>query len=242
MARRRSAPREREETGEVRPSSPAIARLIDLREAVGYENLGLRWRRCTSWLAQAEQEIWDSKFDAAFIFCWIAFNAAYSIDIPEPRESFELESIKKYFAVLRELDDQRSIEQALFDNETRWRQIQETLDNQYIFTPFWMSQQDSSNSAPWGDSLDRSREKVRRAQVNRDVRPVLEETFGRLYVLRNQLVHGAATYNGSLNRRQVEWGAVLLYMLLPVFLELMFNNPDVDWGVPKYPALSRDTG
>ena len=36
----------------------------------------LRMRRATSWLARAEQERDDP--DAAFIFYWIAFNAAYA--------------------------------------------------------------------------------------------------------------------------------------------------------------------
>ncbi len=39
--------------------------------------LGLRPRRCTSWLERAEQEMGRCDYDAAFIFYWIAFNAAY---------------------------------------------------------------------------------------------------------------------------------------------------------------------
>ncbi len=225
-----------------REPSPTMSRLIKLREAVGYGDLGLRWRRCTSWLEQAEQEIAEQRFDEAFVFCWIAFNAAYSVDTPEPRETFELESIRKYFALLRELDKDKSIERDLFDNDVRWQQIHEILGNKYIFAPFWRSQQDSSESAPWRKSLEKSKEKVLRSQVNRDILPILEEIFSRLYVLRNQLVHGAATYNGSLNRRQVEWSAAVMYLLLPTFLEIMFQNPDADWGTPKYPALNRKTG
>ena len=218
-----------------------MSRLITLREEVGQGDLGLRWRRCTSWLEQAEKELANHCFDEAFIFCWVAFNAAYSVDTPEPRESFELQSIRDYFALLRDLDDEKSIEQALFDNETRWTQMQEILRNEYIFVPFWENQRSSSESTNWQESLEKSLEKVRRARVYRDVEPVLEEVFSRLYVLRNQLVHGASTYNGSLNRKQVQWGAAFLYLLLPVFLELMFRNPEGDWGIPKYPALNRNT-
>ena len=242
VARRPRARSEQETPEGPRPSSPTIDRLIGLRELVGYEELGLRWRRCTSWLAQAEQEIWEQKYDAAFICCWIAFNAAYSVDTPDPRETFELESIRKYFTLLRELDHDGSIERELFDNETRWGQIEDILNNHYIYAPYWNSREDDTHQATWQDSLNWSMEKVRRARSNRDVGPVLEEMFSRLYVLRNQLFHGAATYNGSLNRRQVQWGAALLYLLLPVFLELMFRNPGADWGVPKYPALNRGAG
>ena len=219
-----------------------MAKLIKLRGEVGNEDLGLRWRRCTSWLEQAEHELAEERYDEAFLFCWIAFNAAYSVDSPEPRESFELESISKYFDVLRNLDKDKSIDKELFDNESRWRQISEILTNQFIFGPFWRSQQEGSASLPWDQDLKSRVEKVERSRINRDVQPVLEEMFSRLYVLRNQLVHGAATYQGSLNRRQVQYGAAFMYLLLPVFLELMFRNPDADWGTPKYPALNHDTG
>ena len=40
--------------------------------------LRLRTRRCTSWLGRAEQEMASRDYDAAFIFYWIAFNAAYA--------------------------------------------------------------------------------------------------------------------------------------------------------------------
>ena len=40
--------------------------------------LGLRPRRCTSWLERAEREMASGDYDAAFIFYWIAFDAAYT--------------------------------------------------------------------------------------------------------------------------------------------------------------------
>ena len=49
--------------------------------------------------------------------------------------------------------------------------------------------------------------------------------FDRLYVLRNQLVHGGATWNSSVNRAQVRDGAAILGFLLPVFVDLMMDNP-----------------
>ena len=222
-------------------ASPALRELINLGESLKDTTLRLRWRRCTSWMEQAEQEIANRKLDEAFIFCWIAFNAAYAQDTQEQRESFELEAIRKYFGILAELDTEKSIPKAIFDNENRWNQIQEILGNQYIFQDFWKAQQGNYRPISWEESMKRSKDKVIRAQRNRDARAVLEELFGRLYILRNQIFHGSATYKGSMNRWQVEYGAVLLYLLLPVFLKLMFKNPDVDWGTPKYPALYRNS-
>ena len=61
--------------------------------------------------------------------------------------------------------------------------------------------------------------------------------FDRLYVLRNQLVHGGATWNSSINRAQVKDGAAVLGWLLPVFIDIMLENPDQDWGKPFYPVV-----
>ena len=61
--------------------------------------------------------------------------------------------------------------------------------------------------------------------------------FGRLYVLRNQLVHGGATWNGSVNRNQVEDSAKIMAFLIPLFIELMMENPAENWGKPYYPVV-----
>jgi len=66
---------------------------------------------------------------------------------------------------------------------------------------------------------------------------VLSILFDRLYVLRNQLVHGGATWDSSANRNQVRDGASLLGCLLPVFIDLMMDNPDAEWAMPMYPVV-----
>jgi hypothetical protein len=66
---------------------------------------------------------------------------------------------------------------------------------------------------------------------------VLSTIFDRLYVLRNQLVHGGATWNGSVNRDQVRDGAALLKWLLPTFIDIMMDNATRDWGKPFYPVV-----
>ena len=63
---------------------------------------------------------------------------------------------------------------------------------------------------------------------------MLSVMFDRLYVLRNQLVHGGATWNSAINRDQVRDGAAVMGSLLPVFIDIMMDNPGVDWGRPYY--------
>jgi hypothetical protein len=66
---------------------------------------------------------------------------------------------------------------------------------------------------------------------------MLSVIFDRLYVLRNQLIHGGATWNSSANRDQVRDGAAVLGWLLPIFIDIMMDNPKQQWGMPHYPVI-----
>ena len=67
---------------------------------------------------------------------------------------------------------------------------------------------------------------------------VLSFVFDRLYVLRNQLVHGGSTWNSGVNRAQVRDGAEILGFLMPVFIDIMMDNPAENWGKPFYPVVN----
>jgi hypothetical protein len=78
---------------------------------------------------------------------------------------------------------------------------------------------------------------IARAMAERATAKILSTLFDRLYVLRNQLVHGGATWNSSVNRDQVRDGTAVLGWLLPVMIDIMMDNPDYDWGKPFYPVV-----
>ena len=61
--------------------------------------------------------------------------------------------------------------------------------------------------------------------------------FDRVYVLRNQLMHGGATWNSGTNRDQLRDGAAILRNVVPVMADLMMEAPEGDWGVPMYPVV-----
>jgi hypothetical protein len=70
-----------------------------------------------------------------------------------------------------------------------------------------------------------------------DTARVLSFVFDRLYVLRNQLIHGGSTWSSAVNRGQVSDGAAILGFLCPVFIDIMMDNPNEDWGQPFYPVV-----
>ena len=66
---------------------------------------------------------------------------------------------------------------------------------------------------------------------------LLEVVLDRLYTLRNQLVHGGATYKSEVNRSQVIDGKNILSMLVPLIVEIMMDNEYEDWGEIYYPVI-----
>ena len=111
------------------------------------------------------------------------------------------------------------------------------LNNKYIFQPFWENTTD--NSAPeWETSFQKSKEKVHKALKNHASSEILSILIDRLYILRNQLIHGASTWKGKLNREQVRDGERFMRHMVPCLIEIMISNPDEDWGRTFYPALN----
>ena len=116
------------------------------------------------------------------------------------------------------------------------------LDNEYVFAPFWKFQNGDEACANWQDRLAGSKAVMRRALSEKDSATLLSILFDRLYVLRNQLMHGGATWNSSVNRDQVRDGRALLASLVPVFIEIMMDNPSMPWGQGHYPVVEADAG
>ena len=67
---------------------------------------------------------------------------------------------------------------------------------------------------------------------------VLSIVFDRLYVLRNQLLHGGATWNSQVNRQQISDGANILGTLVPLIIALMIAHPELDFGEILYPPIA----
>ena len=204
-----------------------------------YTPLSLRLRRATSWgLRGDEEEDRDTPDpDAAFIFYWIAFNALYGEDTTDNSEGKEREAIQTYLSKVDYLDKQDK-QPRLY--ATLWRYINDVrdlLNNRYVFYAFWKYYNGVPGFEDWEQRFEREKEES--VFTTRDVGYVLRKLFDRLYVLRNQMVHGGATWGGKVNRAQVTVGAKLVKLLLPTFVTLMLDNPDYGWGKPYYRVVNQ---
>jgi len=61
--------------------------------------------------------------------------------------------------------------------------------------------------------------------------------FNRLYTMRNQLIHVGATWNSSVNRKQLKDSVSLLSKLVPLIIEIMMTHPEALWGDACYQVV-----
>lgn len=125
-----------------------------------------------------------------FILLWVGFNAAYAGDVNQALER-ERDYFRGFSATLVGFDAKRRIYDMVW-----WRfpsEIRLLLDNRYVFAPFWSHHNGAAGYEDWADKLERSRSAIHRALPQTDTATILSILFDRLYVLRNQLVHGGAT-------------------------------------------------
>jgi hypothetical protein len=197
------------------------------------ESIALRIHRALSWLDRAEQCDDD---DARFIFLWIAFNAAYANDLGELGHMAEQRIFGHFIQRLVDLDEERALYQLVWTEFAS--SIRLLLDNQYVFGPFWEFQRGKLTEEQWNTSFENAKVAANRALAKQDTVKVLSIVFSRLYILRNQLVHGAATWNGSVNREQLRDSASILGKVVPQVIKILLDHPNEVWGEAMYPVVS----
>ena len=198
------------------------------------EMAGLRIHRAISWIGRAEME--ESDLDARFIFLWIAFNAAYADEERLNQEEANARAaFRDFFHRLLERDHEDRIYNAVWERFSG--PIRLLMNNQYVFNPFWKHTNGVEGYDDWRTKLDLTQRAFGFALKEKDTPRILSFVFDRLYVLRNQILHGAATWNSTINRDQVRDGAHILTFLMPLFVDIMMENPDVEWGQAFYPVV-----
>jgi len=116
------------------------------------------------------------------------------------------------------------------------REVRCIFASRYLSEYFWENQR-SGKTADWQALVTRDLAKAQRDLASGATAEVLRPLFSRLKLLRNQLVHGSATWNGKVNRDQVHDGAKVLAWLVPTIVDLMMRHPNDDWGRPSFPVV-----
>lgn len=191
----------------------------------------VRLHRAISWLARAESETGDP--DAQFILAWIAFNAAYAKEIGF--EESERGKLAHFIQDVVSIDSGKQIHGILFQQYPG--PIRTLLENKFVFEPFWKALREHDSSSRWEEVFASSKKAAFGAVMAGDTPRVLGIVFDRLYVLRNQLVHGGATWNSTVNRAQLKDGTAIMMTITPIIIGLMLDHPELDLGDIMYPVV-----
>lgn len=194
------------------------------------EGLKVRVHRALSWLNSAEQ---TTDEDMRFIALWISFNAAYGVDSEFERNSTG-EQYSQFIGKIITLDNEQLIYPLLWQQFTN--SIRVLLDNKYIYQPYWNNLNSTKRSDDWELSFRNAKIAAQKMLLNKDSAGVLTLVFSRLYTLRNQIIHGGASWNSKLNRSQLQDANNLLMKLIPVIIKIMIDSPQEYWSPVSYPV------
>jgi len=201
-----------------------------------HPNLSLRVHRALSWLDRAEQLAIENDPDGQFIVLWIAFNAAYATEIDERYRDSEQQTFRAFLEKLTQLDvAQKRFEQLVWTEFPK--SIRVLLDNPYVFADFWRFQNGSMPEGEWQRSFAAANRAAHAAVGKRDTVTVLSIVLSRIYTLRNQVIHGGATWGSSVNREQMRDCTNFMAKLVPLVIEVMMDHPGTLWGDAVYPVV-----
>lgn len=195
--------------------------------------LNMRIHRALSWLDRAEQSEGDP--DGKFIFLWIAFNSAYAQELPiEQRRSNHL-TITEFLARLHAGDTEKQLDWLV------WKEfsgpIRILLDTPYVFEAFWQFHRGEITEEEWKQRFTKGKQRARQLLEKSNTPELLALVLQRIYTVRNQLMHGGATWNSSVNRAQLQDCCNIMSKLVPLTIAIMMEGAQVDWGETCYPVV-----
>ena len=193
----------------------------------------LRVHRSLSWLKAAETRRSDS--DGRFIFLWIAFNAAYAVQIDDGGRLSERLAFRTFLRRLIDRDPTGRIANLVW--QEFGASIRGLLENRYVFQDYWDFQNGLTTEEEWKRRFVNANRAAKRALAAQQTGSVLGIVLSRIYTLRNQLVHGGATWGGGTNREQLRDCLRFMEHLVPLVIDVLMDSPHEIWGPVAFPVV-----
>lgn len=209
---------------------PTIQLSRKLKSSTLPETLTIRLHRAISWLKSAEKQ--EGNLDMKFISLWVSFNACYAVDINGLNSKPEKAKLREFTSSLVQFDQNRLYN--LF-----WEKfsgpVKVLIENKFVFEKFWEYTRGESDD--YEIAFNKSIAQATNCLSKQNIEGLLEVVLERLYTLRNQLIHGGATYNSKLNRAQLRDACNIMQLLVPIIIDIMLENGEHDWGEIAYPVV-----
>ncbi len=204
-----------------------LFRAIPKEDRDAHQSFAIRVWRAMSWLERVELA---GDIEDRFIRSWIGFNALYGRLDDERRAWGDREALGTFLPMVWRLDDHGRIRCVLCSKQL---DVLRLIENKFLYDRFWLEPERNH---------DRELRRIVREMLPRfgtsRMLPVLQVLFDRLYIMRNQVFHGASTKGSSLNRRTLTYSADLLGRLLPVMIDAIIRNGlNEDWGEVCFPPF-----
>jgi len=195
----------------------------------------IRFHRACSWLAESELLIDRQEYDSALIHQWIGFNALYSRwDAVRQEPLLDRQTWTEFLRRIVALDRDSLFSDFLQDHKPQLFQL---LENGYLTKYFWRDPH-AANSSRAGNGVFKARDYYLAGKWHL----ILEEILDRVYLLRCQLMHGAASRNSKLNREALSQCVATMDEFLKLVLFVWTQTGyDQDWGLLCYPPITSPT-
>lgn len=195
----------------------------------------IRFHRACSWMQRAELATKDD-LDFALLSHWIAFNSLYGQWDHAAKEPLpDSDCWRRFIERMLHLDGGGHIVDALVENKPL---VMSIFEDEFLSRFFWQE--------PTGKRASQSKKTMfdsRTWFIQGSWLLILDRLFERIYLLRCQLVHGASTFNSSLNRTSIRHCYQAMDHLMRVFLQVWIKfGSDEEWGVMCYPPLTEKLG
>lgn len=215
----------------------AVAKLAQLKQqSVSIrdniqENHAVRIHRAISWY---EAAITSEIDDIRFINLWISFHACHFVDESCDELSDQV-SFREYIDKCVNHDSSGQLYRCLWERYSG--PVKSLIKNPFIFAPFWQCQRTGSDK--WRRIFEISSVEALNALSRGKVKDLLIIVLDRLFVLKQQVLQGGATYCSQVNREQIDDGIKILSELIPIFIDIMLLNHQDDWGDLAYPVVTK---
>jgi len=195
----------------------------------------IRFHRAASWIQRAEGVTDESDLEFALISYWVAFNALYGQwDELSHSPVSDTECWRDFLDRMLEMDESNFVIKVLDEHKGL---VMAIYNDEYLSRYYW-----NQPCARQASKSKKVKYDARTWFIKGDWKMILDRVVERIYLLRCQLVHGASTYNGKLNRTSIRYCATMMDHLLRAFLQVWIQHgADDDWGIMCYPPQHKES-
>ncbi len=203
---------------------------LQLQDIDPYHPTNIRIHRACSWLAQDESGKTASD-DLALISLWVSLNSLYGRwDAQTGQPLPDWAALDAFLGQMLGLDEDGVMENLLVNQRTL---VMHIMEDAYLTRYFWQSP-----DAIRANKARKGRFDAAGWYHEKQWHLLLLRLLERVYMMRCQLVHGAATFGSQINRRCLRQCVLLMRQLVPaVLLVMVKHGANEDWGQLCYPPI-----